>query len=158
LSRQTAPDRPRGRRGLDPNAILEAAFDMLSQEGEIGFSVRKLGPRIGVDPMTILHHFVSKQELLRRIADKALASIALPAATDDWRPNLRIVAKACRDLPAIRGCSICTFGSTQPDPPTMVSGALRPLGLNVAFLNVALRRMAVVARLMRHADAAAHVR
>jgi AcrR family transcriptional regulator len=71
---------------------------MLSQEGEVGFSVRKLGPRIGVDPMTILHHFGSKQELLRRIADKALASIALPAATDDWRANLRIVAKAYRDL------------------------------------------------------------
>ena len=45
LSRKTArtKPRPRGRRGLDRNAILDAAFEMLSQEGEFGFSVRKLG-------------------------------------------------------------------------------------------------------------------
>jgi AcrR family transcriptional regulator len=57
LSRQAAEkagSRPRGRRGIDRNAILKAAFDMLSRNGEVGFSVRKLGTRIGVDPMTVL--------------------------------------------------------------------------------------------------------
>ncbi|MGB3020622.1 MAG: helix-turn-helix domain-containing protein, partial [Methyloceanibacter sp.] len=81
MSRQTARkanSRPRGRRGLDRNALLEAAFDMLSRDGEAGFSVRKLGLRIGVDPMTVLHHFGSKHELLRRIADRALATVELP--------------------------------------------------------------------------------
>jgi len=42
---------------------------MFSREGEVGFSVRKLSVSIGVDPMTVLHHFGSKEELLRRIAD-----------------------------------------------------------------------------------------
>ena len=42
---------------------------MLSRDGEASFSVRKLGADIGVDPMTILHHFGSKDELLRRIAN-----------------------------------------------------------------------------------------
>jgi len=74
LSTRKAISRPRGRRGLDRNAILDAAFDMLSRDGEVGFSVRKLGSRIGVDPMTVLHHFGSKDELLRRIADQALAT------------------------------------------------------------------------------------
>jgi AcrR family transcriptional regulator len=90
--------RPRGRRGLDRNVILEAAFDMLSREGEAGFSVRKLGLRIGVDPMTVLHHFGSKDELLRHIADRALASASLPLPSDDWRADLRKVAAAYRDL------------------------------------------------------------
>jgi AcrR family transcriptional regulator len=101
LSRQAARkaiSRPRGPRGLDRNAILDAAFDMLSRGGELGFSVRKLGVQIGVDPMTVLHHFGSKDELLRRIADRALASVALPLPSGDWRAVLRHVAAAYRDL------------------------------------------------------------
>jgi len=84
----------RGRR----DAILDAAFDMLSRDGEVGFSVRKLGARIGVDPMTVLHHFGSKDELLRRIADQALATVELPLSSADWRADLRNVAAAHRDL------------------------------------------------------------
>jgi AcrR family transcriptional regulator len=101
LSRQTArkaKTRPRGRRGLDKNEILDAAFDMLSRDGEVAFSVRKLGGRIGVDPMTVLHHFGSKDGLLRRIADRALATVELPAPSADWRADLRSVAAAYRDL------------------------------------------------------------
>jgi AcrR family transcriptional regulator len=96
-ARKAAP-RPRGRRGLDKNAILAAAFDMLSSDGETGFSVRKLGLRIGVDPMTVLHHFGSKEELLRRVADQALATVELPHPSSDWRADLRRVAAAYRDL------------------------------------------------------------
>jgi AcrR family transcriptional regulator len=101
LSRQAARkaiSRPRGRRGLDRNAILASAFDMLARDGEAGFSVRKLGERIGVDPMTVLHHFGSKDELLRRIADRALATVELPHPSADWRADLREVAAAYRDL------------------------------------------------------------
>jgi AcrR family transcriptional regulator len=71
---------------------------MLSRDGEAEFSVRKLGLSIGVDPMTVLHHFGSKDELLRRIADRALATVELPHPSADWRDNLRNVATAYRDL------------------------------------------------------------
>ena len=100
LSRKTARSgsRPLGRRGLDRNAILDAAFDLLSSLGEAGFSVRKLGERIGVDPMTVLHHFGSKDELLRAIADRALATVELPHPSSDWRGDLRNVAAGYRDL------------------------------------------------------------
>lgn len=90
--------RPRGRRGLDKHDILLAAFDMLSSEGEGGFSVRKLGARIGVDPMTVLHHFGSKEQLLRLIADHALTTVTLPQPSLDWKSDLRKVATAYRDL------------------------------------------------------------
>jgi AcrR family transcriptional regulator len=88
----------RGPRGLDRTAILDAAFDMLSRDGEVGFSVRKLGASMGVDPMTVLHHFGSKDELLRRIADRAMATVELPLPSADWRADLRKVAVAYRDL------------------------------------------------------------
>lgn len=90
--------RPRGRRGIDRSEILEAAFVLLAEDGEAGFSVRKLGAAMGVDPMTVLHHFHSKEELLRQIADKALASVDLPLPSGDWRKDLLAVAKAYRDL------------------------------------------------------------
>ncbi|MGL4397553.1 MAG: TetR/AcrR family transcriptional regulator [Hyphomicrobium sp.] len=90
--------KPRGRRGLDRAALLTAAFDMLAREGEAHFSVRKLAASLGVDPMTVLHHFGSKDELLRLIADQALATVDLPAPSEDWRANLRCVAAAYREL------------------------------------------------------------
>ena len=71
---------------------------MMSREGEVGFSVRKLGVSIGVDPMTVLHHFGSKDGLLRHIADRALATVVLPLPSDDWRADLRNVAVAYRNL------------------------------------------------------------
>jgi len=71
---------------------------MLSRHGEVGFSVRKLGQRIGADPMTVLHHFGSKDELMRRIADRALATVELPLPSGDWRSDLRHVAAGYRDL------------------------------------------------------------
>lgn len=86
------------RRGLDKSQILAAAFDLLAHDGEAVFSVRKLALQIGVDPMTILHHFGSKDQLLRAIADRALASVAMPQPSGDWKGDLMRVADAYRAL------------------------------------------------------------
>ena len=88
----------RARRGMDKQAILETAFALFSEEGEAGFSVRKLGAAVGVDPMTVLHHFGSKDDLLRAIADHAVTLVELPAPSDDWRRDLRAVADTYRAL------------------------------------------------------------
>jgi AcrR family transcriptional regulator len=92
--------KPRSRtpRGLDRSAILEAAFGLLDQLGEQGFSVRKVGAAMAIDPMTVLHHFGSKEELLRQIADRALGTIELPEPTGNWQADLKNVAVAYRSL------------------------------------------------------------
>ncbi|HAN63163.1 MAG TPA: hypothetical protein DCQ79_04725, partial [Rhizobiales bacterium] len=46
----------------------------------------------------VLHHFGSKDELLRRIADRALATVELPLPSADWRADLRNVAVHYQDL------------------------------------------------------------
>ena len=112
-TKRKAKSRPRGRRGLDKNAILDAAFDMLSRDGEAGFSVRKLGVEIGVDPMTVLHHFGSKDELLRRIADRALATVELPHAQ---RGLARRPAQCRRRLPGSRPPASAPVPSALPLP------------------------------------------
>jgi AcrR family transcriptional regulator len=86
----------RGR--VDREAMLKAAFELFAREGDEGFSLRKLGVRVGVDPMTVLHHFRSREELLREVADHALASVAQPLPTDDWRVDLKAVARSYRNL------------------------------------------------------------
>jgi len=88
----------RARRGVDRSEILDAAFNMFAAVGEGSFSIRKLAGAVGVDPMTILHHFGSKDELLRAIAEHGLRSVELPSATSDWRQDLKAVADAYRML------------------------------------------------------------
>jgi AcrR family transcriptional regulator len=88
----------RARRNIGKQDILEAAFDLFASEGDEGFSIRKLGAAIGVDPMTVLHHFGSKDELLRAIADRAVRSVEVPVATASWQNDLRAVADAYRLL------------------------------------------------------------
>ena len=90
--------KPRTRRKIDKQIILEAAFELFAVEGENGFSIRKLAGSIGVDPMTILHHVRSKEELLRAIADHAVESIQMPVATSSWQDDLKAVAEAYRSL------------------------------------------------------------
>jgi AcrR family transcriptional regulator len=89
---------PRRPRGLDRSAILDVAFELLAEGGETAFSVRKVGAAMGIDPMTVLHHFHSKEELLRQIADRALATIEVPEPSGDWATDLKSVAVAYRAL------------------------------------------------------------
>jgi AcrR family transcriptional regulator len=77
---------------------LDAAFHLFAALGEASFSIRKVAAVISVDPMTILHHFGSKDELLRAIADHGLRSVEMPSATQDWRGDLKAVGKAYRTL------------------------------------------------------------
>jgi AcrR family transcriptional regulator len=95
-----SPVKPKVRapRGIDKADILKIAFNMMAEEGESGFSVRKLGAKAGIDPMTVLHHFQSRENLLRHIADRALSTIAIPPPSDNWKTDLRGVAHAYRDL------------------------------------------------------------
>lgn len=60
--------------------------------------MRKVGAVAGVDPMTVLHHFQSRELLLRALADKALSMVSLPVPSGDWRKDLLAVANSYRDL------------------------------------------------------------
>src|SRR5215203_825033 len=73
----------RGRRGLNRDDLLDEAFALAAAEGEAGFSLRKLGARLGVDPMTLLHHFGSREGLLRAVADHSLNTVTLPKPSAD---------------------------------------------------------------------------
>lgn len=90
--------RPKVRRRFDKQSILEAAFELFAEEGESGFSIRKLAASVGIDPMTVLHHFRSKDELLRALADHAVRGVEIPLATASWQNDLKAVANTFRSL------------------------------------------------------------
>ena len=49
--------------------IVAAALEVFSASGFRAGSLKDIGERIGIDPSTILHHFGSKENLLRAVLD-----------------------------------------------------------------------------------------
>lgn len=87
-----------GPRGLSPDVIARVAVELLDQGGEAGFSLRKLGQKVGCDPMAVLYHFGSKEGLERAMADTLNAELK-PAERDrPWRERLAHLAHQYRGL------------------------------------------------------------
>lgn len=45
------------------NTILDTTLRLISEDGYEGFSIRKLGPNLGIAPKTIYNYFKSKEEI-----------------------------------------------------------------------------------------------
>ncbi len=88
----------RGRRGIRRQDLVEAALEMLAAEGDQNFSVRKLATAVGVDGMTILHHFKSREGLMRAVADAMVATLDIERPKGQWRDVLLEVARRYRGL------------------------------------------------------------
>jgi AcrR family transcriptional regulator len=87
-----------GPRGLAPDAIARAAVELMEQAGEAGFSLRKLGQRVGCDPMAVLYHFGSRQGLERAMADAINAELRPIGRDRPWRERLADLAHQYREL------------------------------------------------------------
>jgi AcrR family transcriptional regulator len=66
--------RPRGRpargQGVSRDAILDAAQALLDEDGDAGLTMRALGARLGVTPMSLYHHVTDRAGLLRALSDR----------------------------------------------------------------------------------------
>src|SRR5690606_8287355 len=68
-----------GEEGVSPFRILSEALHMLDREGLDGLTMRALATRVGINPMTIYHHFQDRDGLIRALADAVYADIEGPA-------------------------------------------------------------------------------
>lgn len=89
---------PAGPRGLSKDVITGAAVILLEETGDAGFSLRKLGERIGCDPMAILYHFKNKDGLYRAMADAITARLSPVDEERRWEDRLRLHARDYRAL------------------------------------------------------------
>ncbi|MFE3836501.1 TetR/AcrR family transcriptional regulator [Pseudogemmobacter sonorensis] len=89
---------PVGPRGLSKEAITRAAVELMEELGEGAFSLRKLGERVGCDPMAILYHFRNKDGLYRAMADAITAELPPVDQARPWNDRLRQHARDYRTL------------------------------------------------------------
>ncbi len=87
---------PRGQRGLDDAALLEAALAEMERSGVENFSLRSAARAIGCDPAALIYHFGSREGLERAVADRLHAAIAAPDRARPWRERLTSMARQYR--------------------------------------------------------------
>ena len=97
--------RPRGRQRvalrthspLSREQVVRAALAIVDRDGLDGFSMRKLGAELGVDPMAAYYYFPNKAAVLDGIVDAVQAEIPpLPADDAPWDVRLRQMVRAWR--------------------------------------------------------------
>lgn len=79
------------REPLSRDAIVDAALQLIDREGLAAFSTRKLGEHLGVEAMSLYHHFPSKAHLLDACLDRIVTSMMVPMIGD---PCARLGASA----------------------------------------------------------------
>jgi len=88
----------RKRRPLTRGRVLSAAHALIERGGLAAFSMRRLGARLGCEPMSVYHYFPSKAHLLDALVDRALAGVTVPPPGADPEDRLR---QMCREYRAM---------------------------------------------------------
>ncbi|MFC0242682.1 TetR/AcrR family transcriptional regulator [Rhodopseudomonas telluris] len=77
---------------------MQTAVTLMEELGEAAFSLRKLGDRVGCDPMAILYHFKNKDGMYRAMADALVAKLSPVGDDQPWQDRLRVHARDHRAL------------------------------------------------------------
>jgi len=88
-----------GKPQLDRERIELAALELVEKEGLVEFSMRKLGSALGVEAMSLYHHFPSKAHLFDALLDRLLGeTIDSCGGARPWRERVRSFCVAYRAL------------------------------------------------------------
>lgn len=82
------PARKRGVRAEIPitaEAIVDAAFKLIDERGNDGFSMRALAGELGVFPATLYWHVGDRSQLLGLVEERWISSVVAPDHLQDWR-------------------------------------------------------------------------
>lgn len=92
-----AANRTRGHSaGLTQPAILLTALRLADQEGLDRLSMRRLATELGVEAMTLYHHFPNKNALLDGLVEHVVSQAVPASGGTSWRERLRDYAQALR--------------------------------------------------------------
>ncbi|WP_037570028.1 TetR/AcrR family transcriptional regulator C-terminal domain-containing protein [Phaeacidiphilus oryzae] len=100
-----SPRRPKGpagappRRVLNQQAIVDAALEIVDEEGLDALSMRRVAQRLGTGPASLYAHISGKEELLELLLNQVYGELALPGAPDParWREQAKALLTASRD-------------------------------------------------------------
>src|ERR1700692_4091007 len=75
---------------LTRERLLDAAAQTFARDGIRGATTREIAREAGVNEVTLFRHFKSKQQLLRAVLQRGLASeVAIMNQHSSWKENLR---------------------------------------------------------------------
>lgn len=80
---------------LTLDGIVDAAAELIENEGLEGLTMRRLAQRCGASPMALYRHVADKQELLHAVVERQLADVELPDTEGmPWREAITQVVMA----------------------------------------------------------------
>lgn len=85
-------------RKLTPPVVVTAALEIADAHGIDGLTMRGLARQLGVEAMSLYHHFSGKDTLLDAMVDRVFAEIVLPAATGAWHDEMRRRSVSVREV------------------------------------------------------------
>ena len=89
----------RARGQLSREVILDAALELVDEEGLEALSMRRLGASLGVEAMSLYHHVANKAALLDGLVERLVLSLEVTIdGSADWGSTLVGLARAYRRL------------------------------------------------------------
>lgn len=82
--------------GLDRSAVIDAALEILDEEGLGSLTIRRVARQLDVWPTTIYWHVAHLDNLLSAVVSRVTQAAAGESATGDWRADLRETARSYR--------------------------------------------------------------
>lgn len=126
------------RNSLSKEMVLRAAVALADEAGTGAPSMRKLAERLGVEAMSLYHHFRNKDVILDGMVDLVFSEIELPSDDVDWRAAMRRRAVSTRGALIRHPWAISLMDSrANPGYATLrhhnaVIGSLRSGGFSIA--------------------------
>lgn len=138
MATETAGTPASRRNTLSKETVLRTAVTLADEAGAGLPSMRKLAERLGVEAMSLYHHFRNKDVILDGMVDLVFGEIELPPDDVDWRIAMRQRATSMRQALIRHPWAIGLMDSrTNPGRATLrhhnaVIGCLRSGGFSIA--------------------------
>ncbi|WP_328399225.1 TetR/AcrR family transcriptional regulator C-terminal domain-containing protein [Streptomyces sp. NBC_00390] len=88
---------PEDREPLSRARIVEAALEIIDEEGVDGLSMRRIAARLGVQAMSLYNHVQSKADILDGVTEYITTEMRMPRRmTGDWEDGVRSIAYGFR--------------------------------------------------------------
>lgn len=83
---------------LDRQAVLEAALQLVDQDGLDALTMRRLAERLGVAPMALYNHVEGKDDLRDGIVGLVWEQVELPPEGTSWEEVAEAIAQTVRQI------------------------------------------------------------
>ncbi len=90
------PEDEKQRSALTRERLVEAARELINEEGLEGLSMRALADRLDVKASSLYWHVRDRRELLELLAESILEGVSRPRARATWRQTVLAIADALR--------------------------------------------------------------